>query len=220
MFQGQLALAAVRLAAAGSGAVAVAAVAVAAVRLAAAGSGWQQCGRGWQVLAQRRGTAEGLWQALRVLWAAGRPRGPRSVRMVPVYVDICVPPRRHPAHKGGVRREGGQVPGPELRSEGRGGGGRREVTPSPRVLALAPPVVGPAVIVALTRLTAAGTVSVPVVFCLTWLTCLLLDQKARPYFQPSQRFLVANLSSSLVAGLQGALDPDCASLHLTSCYQA
>ena len=80
MFQGQLALAAVRLAAAGSGAVAVAAVAVAAVRLAAAGSGavavaavavaavrlaaavsgWQRCGWGWQVLAQRRSTAWGL----------------------------------------------------------------------------------------------------------------------------------------------------------------
>ena len=120
------------------------------------------------------------------------------------------------------------VPGPELLSEGRLEGGRREVTPSPRVLALAPPVVGPAVIVALTRLkypvvvveTAAGTVAAAVAFCLTWPTGLLLDQKARAYFQPSQRFLVANLSSSLVAGLQGALDPDCASLHLTSCYQA
>ena len=95
------------------------------------------------------------------------------------------------------------VPGPELLSEGRLEGGRREVTPSPRVLALAPPVVGPAVIVALTRLTAAGTVAAAaavsagtvaaaaavsagtVAFCLTWPTGLLLDQKARAYFQPS-----------------------------------
>ena len=74
------------------------------------------------------------------------------------------------------------------------------MTPSPRVLALAPPVVGPAVIVALTRLkypvvvveTAAGTVAAAaavsagtVAFCLTWPTGLLLDQKARAYFQPS-----------------------------------
>ena len=66
-----------RLAEAGRGA-----VAVAAVPLAAAG-----IGRGWQVLAQLRSPAWGLshfhflWlsgpgrQALGVLWAAGRPRG-------------------------------------------------------------------------------------------------------------------------------------------------
>ena len=107
------------------------------------------------------------------------------------------------------------------------------MTPSPRVLAFAPPVVGPAVIVALTRLkypvvvvetaagTPAGTVAAvsagTVAFCLTWPTGLLLDQKARAYFQPSQRFLAAHLSNFLVAVLQGALDPACASLHLTSC---
>ena len=84
-------------------------------------------------------------------------------------------------------------------------------------------VVGPAAVVSLMRLTAAaaaaasaGTVSVPVEFCLIWLTCLLLDRKARPYFQPSQRILEAHLSNSLVALLQGALAADCASLNLTS----
>ena len=94
------------------------------------------------------------------------------------------------------------------------------MTPSLRVLALAPPVVGPAVIVALARLKypvavvavgiAAAAVSAgTVAFCVTWPTGLLLDQIARAYFQPSQSFLVA--------GLQGALAADCASLHLTSC---
>ena len=97
------------------------------------------------------------------------------------------------------------------------------MTPSPRVLALAPPVVGPAVIAVATAApaAAAGTVAAAsagtVAFCLTWPTGLLLDQKARAYFQPSQRFLAAHLSNFLVAVLQGALDPDCASLHLTSC---
>ena len=99
------------------------------------------------------------------------------------------------------------------------------MTPRPRVLALAPPVVGPAAVVALTRLkypvafgiAAAAAVAGTVAFCLPWPTGLLLDQKARAYFQPSQRFLAAHLSNFLVAVLQGALDPDCASLHLTSC---
>ena len=105
------------------------------------------------------------------------------------------------------------------------------MAPSPQV----PPVVGPAVTVALAQLkfpvvvvavetvagtaaaaaaaaaaeTAAGTVAGTVVICVTWPTGLLLDQIARAYFQPSQSFLVA--------GLQGALAADCASLHLTSC---
>ena len=73
-----------RLAEAGRGA-----VAVAAVPLAAAG-----IGRGWQVLAQLRSPAWGLshfhflWlsgpgrQALGVLWAAGRPRGPAVIAVL------------------------------------------------------------------------------------------------------------------------------------------
>ena len=84
------------------------------------------------------------------------------------------------------------------------------MAPSPQV----PPVVGPAVTAALARLkfpvvvvavgiaaaaavaaapaAAAGTVAAAaavsagtVAFCLTWPTGLLLDQKARAYFQPS-----------------------------------
>ena len=58
------------------------------------------------------------------------------------------------------------------------------MAPSPRV----PPVVGPAVTVALARLkfpvvvvgtVAAGTVAGTVVFCVTWPTDLLADQGAR-----------------------------------------
>ena len=75
---------------------------------------------------------------------------------------------------------------------------------------------GPAVIAVLEQLTVDAVFVGTVAFRLTWLTCLLLDQKARPYFQPSQRFLEAHLSNFLVALLQGALAADCASLNLTS----
>ena len=75
---------------------------------------------------------------------------------------------------------------------------------------------GPAVIAVLEQLTVAAVSVETVAFRLTWLTCLLLDQKARPYFQPSQRILEAHLSNFLVALLQGALAADCASLNLTS----